>query len=119
MISESTTQAALVKWLKSHGIFFTHVPNETQLQSERNTKVRLGMLVGVPDLLIFDPPPELPGFHGTAIEMKSATGRLSAEQTRVQEMFARRQWYVFTARSYDEAVGTLMDLGYARSLTQG
>jgi hypothetical protein len=115
MISESTLQAALVRWLKNQGIFFFHVPNETQLQSERNTKVRQGMLVGVPDLLIIDPPPLLPGLHGTAIELKSATGRVSPEQTRVQEMFARRSWYVFTARSYDEAVGILTDLGYARS----
>ena len=49
-------------------------PRQGQMQKARGVKA------GVPDVLIFDPPPLVPAARGAAIELKSSTGTTSAEQ---------------------------------------
>lgn len=114
--TEDQEQRVVVQWLEMHGVLFAHVPNGGYRRPVEAAIFRgLGVQPGVPDLLIFDPPPLADGYCGTAIELKRRQGgRLTPRQREWLEALRRRRWYTAVCRGADEAIRTLERLGYHR-----
>ena len=111
---EEHEQLALVQWLELHKIKYTHVPNEGKHKVQYRVKQkRLGVKAGVPDLLIFDPPPANLENVGTAIELKRREGgRVTPEQSAWLCALHDRGWAVAVCRGASEAIEFLESLGY-------
>ena len=87
MPSELSEQFQLVRWLRRANVLFCAVPNGGARQRREAAPLKMsGVEAGVPDILIFDPPPLPPNGHcspvGVALELKatSKTARVSASQ---------------------------------------
>ena len=108
---EDAEQRAVCKYLDLKRILYCHVPNGGgRSKIEAAIMKGLGVKAGVPDLLIFDRP--IPGIAGCAIEMKSATGRVSPQQKEWLDALEKRGWLVCVARSAGEAIAFLRGNGY-------
>lgn len=113
-LSEHSEQSALVAHLNRAGLCFAAVPNGG-LRDKRTAQslLREGVKAGVPDLLVFDPPPAAPGQVGTAIEMKRVGGRRPTDrQVEWLERLRARGWECFVAYGKQEALDRLRSLGY-------
>jgi len=114
--SELSEQIVLVRALRRRGVWFCAVPNGGK--RNRNEAARLkaaGVERGVPDLLIFDPPPKRPDKHGCALELKRQGARsssLSLDQTRWLSALSDRGWDVIVAYGAVDALAQLKALGY-------
>ncbi len=124
---ECTTLAA---WLDYHRVLYTHVPlgGKRDKREAMNLK-RIGAKAGVPDYLIFTPPPNLvlaedqtgpePFFvrpRGIALEMKRQSGgRVEPRQRRWMANLERVGWVCLVARGAADAIDQLQALGYGRS----
>lgn len=113
---EEAEHMALVQWLELHAIRYTHVPNEGLHKVQYRVKQkRLGVKPGVPDILIFDPPPACPENVGTAIELKRRKGgRVTPEQSAWLCVLKDRGWAVAVCQGAMEAIEFLESLGYGR-----
>lgn len=115
---EDRTQRRLACSLDDAGLLWCHVPNEGVLaggQREGARRRARGVKSGVPDVLIFDPPPLVPAARGAAIELKSSTGTTSAEQDVWLARLAAAGWVVAVCRGDDdetEALAQLRAWGY-------
>lgn len=103
---EEQLQRAVVQLLaiyEARGLLaFCHVPNGGwRSKAEAGAFVALGVRRGVPDLLVW----ALGGCFG--IELKSATGRLSAEQIAWRNTLASLGHRVYVCRSLDEVEAVL------------
>ena len=114
---EEAEQVALVQWLELHKVKYAHVPNEGKHKVQYRVKQkRLGVKAGVPDLLIFDPPPACPDNVGVAIELKRRKGgRVTPEQTDWLNDLKDRGWAVAVCQGATEAIEFLESLGYGRA----
>ena len=119
--SEHDEQVSVAAWLRLHKILFTATANGAMLAGKSagarmgqwRKLQRSGVAQGIPDLLIFDPPPAHPGVIGCAVEMKRQKGGVvSIEQESWISELRSLGWSVFVARGADEAIRTLRDLGY-------
>jgi hypothetical protein len=116
---EQAEQVALAKWLDARGVLWCHVPNggKRSISIARQLKAA-GTKAGVPDVLIFTPPPKNPGAHGVAIELKSVKikglprGQVMAEQERWLNELNHVGWHTTVAWGCEEAMQYLLDLGY-------
>jgi hypothetical protein len=106
-MNETRIHIKIVRWLRKRGVFFAHVPNEGRAP---NLKVAMGLLKGMPDLMIFDRPNT--GEVGLAIEIKTKTGRVRPSQRKVLGKLKDRGWRVMVTRSYAACVVELESLGY-------
>ena len=85
MLSETQEQIRVIKWSQQPHIrqkwpelsLMFHVPNENKDPIERKQKIMMGMKRGVPDLCL---PVARGKYHSLYIELKTDTGRASAEQ---------------------------------------
>ena len=114
-MNEATEQAKIVRRLRYAGILFCHVPNGLEIteRAKRNL-ARQGLRPGVPDLLIFTPPPAKPGAAGTALEMKT-TKRGSALRENQKEWLANLEavgWESIVGWGAEDAIAKLRALGY-------
>jgi len=112
--SESSEQRALVSHLDRCGVCYCAVPNGG-LRSKKTAwkMVSEGAKKGVPDLLIFDPPPAKPACYGVALELKrSHGGRLSSAQKVWLDRLEARGWVPLVAEGCSEALKALRLLGY-------
>lgn len=116
--TEDEEQRVVVQWLELHGVLFCHVPNGGYRRPVEAAIFRgLGVRAGVPDFLIFDPPPMEPHRPGVALEMKRRVGgRVSESQRFWLEALGARGWYTAVCRGADEAIETLERLGYGRRM---
>ena len=74
LTGEAAEQAAVVDYLRRRGVLFWHTPNEGNLPPHYRQKLGiLGVLPGVPDLLIYDG-------RLIAVEIKAKGGRASPAQ---------------------------------------
>jgi len=114
--TEEQEQRALVAWLRYNGILFTHVPNGGyRTRAEAGIFRALGVSAGVPDVLIFDPPPCVPDRRGVAIELKrSRGGRVTPEQRNWLDALHARGWETMICHGADVAIEYLRRLGYGR-----
>lgn len=112
--SEAAEQQALSRWLDVKRLLWCHVPNGGQHKVQhRAAMARLGLKSGVPDLLIFTPPPRLPACRGVAIEMKRLRGGTVSDSQRFWlEQLQAAGWQAKVCRGADEAVRWLTFLGY-------
>lgn len=78
-----------------------------------------GVEAGVPDLLLFDPPP-IGGSCGVALELKRREGgRTSEKQKRWLRELEARGWVALVCHGAAEAIRELERLGYGRADTTG
>ena len=115
---ETDEAKTLAAWMDAKRLCYCHVPNGGySLGGNRfaqASKLRAeGLKTGVPDYLIFDPPPSRPECPGAALELKRRTGsKVSDEQREWIEALTIRGWAVTVARGADEAIEWLRGLGY-------
>lgn len=107
-------QISLASRLDEAGLLWCHVPNEGKCSArEGGRRKSRGVKAGVPDILIFDAPPQLHSmFVGAAIELKTQTGTVSPEQSVWLARLAAAGWATAVCRSEDEAVAQLRAWGY-------
>jgi hypothetical protein len=98
-MSESNLQQSAAAYLDACGWLWFHCPNENH---HRNT--RLGVKAGVSDIIILEATDQ--GF-GVAIELKSASGRVSPAQQRFLEACEARGMVVGVCRTMDEIIAIL------------
>ena len=137
--TETQESIDFARWLRRRGLAFCHVPNEGKRgRVEAVTLKRMGVSAGVPDFLIFAPPPiftlgwvrpttpRLPttsrtidgdGFFiracAVGVEMKrSRGGRLSDAQKAWLSTLEARGWVAFSAAGCAEAVARMKALGF-------
>ena len=119
---ESDDQKALAQILDTlridgRPLLWMHPPNEGQRNPAYAAELkRRGVKPGVPDVLIFDPPPKFPGYRGTAIELKRIGGKATISQFKWLEHLEDRAWAVAVVRGIDEAMDYLRQCGYMREV---
>ena len=103
-----------MKFLQRAGELFTHPPNGGYRSKAAGARLkRLGVSPGVPDLLIFSPPPNIPDKVGVAIEMKRRKGgTVSLPQERWIRGLEEMGWVVFVAKGAEEAILRLREMGF-------
>lgn len=118
---EEHVQRTVAQWLDLHGVLWCHVPNEGRHKPQYRAKMAaLGLKPGVPDILIFDLPPEVPDARGVAIELKRAKGgRVSKAQQEWLEELGGRGWVCAVCKGIDEALELLQGLGYGQRRRAG
>ena len=115
--TEHEEQADVVRWLRAHRLVCCAVPNAGRRDPRLAAWLRAeGMAAGVPDLLIFTPPPGS-GVPGTALEMKRAGGKpsdVSPKQRHWLDALEALGWHVLVGYGADNAIRQLGELGYGR-----
>lgn len=118
-LGELEQQAQVVRLLDEFGYKFCAVPNghvrtaRQQIQAKQE-----GMKAGIPDLLIFTPPPALYGkvyATGVALEMKRATaksGDLRTNQRKWLRDLSTLGWVPVCGYGAADAIAMLQSLGY-------
>jgi hypothetical protein len=108
-------QRMLAQWLDAAGVLWCHPPNEGAHKAAYYAKrARLGVKAGVPDVLIFSPPPERMTARGVAIELKSQspTTRLTDTQRDWLESLRQCGWLARVCHGADSAIDWLQQLGF-------
>jgi hypothetical protein len=99
---ESKIQAEIVKELRRRGYLIFSVSNDSGGDSRRmGTYITLGLLPGVPDLII-----ALPG-RVMGLEVKSPTGKQGPKQIAFQAKWEALGHKYFVVRSLDETLKIL------------
>jgi hypothetical protein len=117
--SERTEQLALARWLDLTGALWCHVGNERKCSPMQGAMLKaLGVKAGIPDVLIFTPPPKASWPVGIAIELKSKSksARVSDGQRSWLERLSACDWLTFVCHGADEAIRNLERLGYGPTL---
>lgn len=113
-MSEQREQILLSRLLDAARLTWCHVPNGGRRdQRAARMMVASGAKAGVPDVLLFSPPPSLPACVGTALELKTQKGELSPEQRGWLEALGRLGWATVVAYGWEDAIEQLRGLGYA------
>lgn len=131
--SEDHIQHAVARVLDELGVLWCHVPNEAlgdlpgserrapsgpKTLDERRRMLRATQLVGagvkagVPDVLVFTPPPALLAARGVAIEIKTIVNGPSAAQTRWLDGLRSDGWYATCERGFEAVMTCLGWLGW-------
>ena len=113
--TELQEQIALVRVLRKARLVYCAVPNGGyRLAGEAKRLRASGVVAGVPDLLIFDAPPDSESV-GTALELKR-TGLKASSVSKAQrawlEKLEDRGWVSLVAFGCDDAIQQLRGLGY-------
>lgn len=115
---EAPHQRALARWLDICGLLWCHVPNGGDRDARVGAELKSqGVKRGVPDCLIFTPPPIMPEARGTALELKPARtedpyAEPTDEQVEWLDRLRRGGWLTVVAHGHSEAIETLRRLGY-------
>lgn len=114
--TEAQEQRVVADWLDLHKIKWCHVPNGSfKSKAAAGIFKALGLKSGIPDILIFDPPPNAPGRAGMAIEMKRVKGgTVSPEQKEWLSALEQRNWITQVCKGATEAIKTLEIFGYGK-----
>jgi hypothetical protein len=116
-LSEAEAQERLAELLNRAGLLWCAVPNGGYRRGTEAVRLRRqGVKRGVPDLLIFDPPPSGHGV-GFALELKRGgvgqrRGTVSTYQREWLEGLRARGWRAEVAYGLDHAVELLSAAGY-------
>ena len=110
---EAAEQRILAQWLDFRRILWCHVPNGGARNVVTGAALKaMGVKPGVPDVLIFDPPPIVPESPGVCIEMKAGKGKPSAAQLQWIGDLVDRNWLGYVCNGADDAIEKLKRLGY-------
>lgn len=113
--SEASEQMEVARVLRMNGILFAYIQNDNPSMKNKQYREkarRMGLLVGCPDILIFDTPTGTPG---VALEMKRSDKdekAVAQRQSHVHEQFRERNWEVIVAYGAQDAFDKLRALGY-------
>ena len=112
--TEQQIQCAIAGVLDKLELLWCHVPNEGKRSVIAGARLRAaGMKPGVPDILIYDSPPNLPSVKGVAIELKRFKGgRLSENQKDWLDALSKRGWHTVVCKGYSATIKTLEELGF-------
>lgn len=114
-VPEHWEQVQVVKALVRAGATFSAVPNGGfRARREAAMLKAEGVQKGMPDLLIFTPPP-VGGYVGVALEMKRRDGRQKELRDEQRKWLARLEghgWKSLVGWGAMDALGKLRDLGY-------
>lgn len=112
--SEHTEMVALARWLDFVGVLWAHPANEGKRSWRNGARLKAeGLRKGLPDVLVFSPPPSLKGAKGMAIELKRERGgKVSEDQRRWLIELAAIGWVAIIARGAREAIAELQKYGY-------
>lgn len=104
----------LAGWLDKKAILWCHVANEGQNKWQYRAKMaNRGVKPGVPDVLIFSPPPKVVGARGVAIELKRVKGgTVSRYQKDWLDRLEQADWLTHIAKGHENAIIYLKELGY-------
>lgn len=113
---EEAEMLVLAQWLDAVGLLWCHPPNEGMHSPQYLRKrAQLGVKRGVPDVIIFDRPPNDPEAHGVAIELKRVHGAVAtASQREWIAALADRRWRCAICKGADAAIAFLISLGWNR-----
>jgi len=112
--SEASEQMEVVLRLKQKRILFCAIPNDSSDMRDprlRAQRMKMGVLAGAPDLLIFDAPPP---YLGIALEMKRANGTfkdLRENQEAVLDSLVERGWAKVVGFGAQDAFTKLRAIG--------
>jgi hypothetical protein len=116
---EDIEQARLALWLdgrrlKGRPLLWAHVPNGGARHIAIARQLRAaGVKSGVPDVLIFDPPPLCATHVGAALELKRTDGGTASDNQRDWlKALAERGWAVSVEHGAEAAIQALERLGY-------
>ena len=111
--TEDQEQIAVVQYLDLLKIDFCAVPNGGHRHKAVAAKLKAaGVKPGVPDLLLFTIPKNLPRCRGVAIEMKRRKGgQVSKHQKEWLKKLEKNGWYCFVCHGSDEAID-IIDIIY-------
>jgi len=117
LMSESDHQRVLCKWLDLKGVVWCHPPNggwRGKYSSRIGAKLRReGLKPGVPDILVFTPPPKSKGKVGTAIELKKLGSTYCTPSQKLWiEDLKICGWEAQMCRGSKSAIEWLESLGY-------
>lgn len=112
--TEDQEQTAVAKFLDLLGVAWCHVPNGGVRNKATAGRLKAhGVKSGVPDILIFTPPPMFPHSIGVAIELKRAKGgTLSPEQKAWLESLGKHGWIARRCNGFGEVFDLINSLGY-------
>lgn len=80
--------------------FTVHIPNEGRRTKFEQYKLKtLGVMAGMPDVMIFDPQGEYSGF---AVELKVGYNKPTDNQRKCLRELENRKWRVLWSNSFDE-----------------
>ena len=97
--SEDAEQEALVRYCQLKSIPIVHIPNESKRSASYGAKLkRMGLAPGFPDLFI---PKAVNGAHGLFIELKTAKGKTSKEQTKWINLLRAEGYRAYVCRGFD------------------
>ncbi len=108
---ELAEQVALASRLDRAGLLWCHVPNGGRRGRREAVALQAsGVKAGVPDVLIFTPPPA--GGVGVALELKAIDGAAAPEQRQWLARLHVCGWATVVVYGVDDAVAQLRMLGY-------
>ena len=111
-MAEVDDQKTLAKVLDGLGLLWMHCPNEGRRSYRTANLLRsCGLKRGVPDAIIFSPPPAAPGSVGCAIELKHGKRKATPEQEVWLQGLASLGWQAKVC-TLDSALDWLRELGY-------
>ena len=117
--SESLEQQHLALWLDSRRVdgrklLWAHVPNGGARSGRVGAALKKeGVKPGVPDVLVFTPPPNGSVVRGVAIELKRKTGGVASDDQKQWMADLRLNgWIASIAHGADEAIDFLTELGF-------
>jgi hypothetical protein len=121
-MAEKDDQKALAELLDTirlngRPLLWCHVPNEGKRNKLYAVELkRRGVKAGVPDVLIFDPPPKCPQrYRGIALELKRTSGGKESDDQRFwRQGLQDRGWGATICYGIDDAIECLKELGYLR-----
>jgi hypothetical protein len=102
LTAEDKLQIACLNFLrlKHRGAFVVHPYNEGRRTPYERYRVKmLGMVAGMPDIMIYDYNCE---YMGLAVELKAGTNRCTPVQIEVHRRLSECGWRVEVCRSLDE-----------------
>jgi hypothetical protein len=94
-----------IKYLHLKGMMF-HIPNGQNVGMRAGARLkRAGLTAGIPDILLSIPTQDAKGewIHGMYIEMKSANGRNSPAQCKMQAMLKAVGYRVEVCKNWHDA----------------
>lgn len=111
--------AELLDLIKYEGrpLKWCHVPNGGKRHIKTAVKMKAaGVKPGIPDIIIFDPPPcYMMGSKGAMIELKrSKGGKVSDTQQEWLDYLGASGWSVAVCKGIDEALSQLGKWGYLK-----
>lgn len=124
-MKEKEIQRAVADFLNQANITYTHVANEGKSLSVVKSKIgdnayfsileelkQQGVKKGVPDVLIFESPPNFADKKGLALELKTKSGRLTEPQEKWLHKLTEIGWLCAYTEGLDQAWNVLEKAGY-------